>query len=320
MVAKTGLQIDLSWMPLVVPQEGRQVWADIERFGIDELIAADAASASAVRPRSFAVQVPELTSIGVHWHDYYELGCVLEGHAAHVVNGQVLSVAPGSVFLLSPADFHAIEPSGAKPLLVVNAVLDPHLVERTLESVLPVGDLRLPWSVPALPGAAEDVSRIWDETLTRRPGWDVVVDAALRALVVELARACLDHEQVGDDESERAGPPAHVHRALRYVERHFREPLTLGQVAAVAHLSPHWFSEQFRRATGDSFQSYLKRRRLQFARALLDSTELGVTEVAHASGFNDPSYFGRAYRRQYGVSPSGRTARPVNGQRPETNP
>jgi AraC-like DNA-binding protein/mannose-6-phosphate isomerase-like protein (cupin superfamily) len=296
------------------------VWADIERFGIDELIAADAASASALRPRSFAVQIPQLTSVGVHWHDYYELGWVLAGHAAHVVNGQVRPVGPGSVFLLSPADFHAIEPSGPEPLVVVNAVLDPQLVERTLESVLPVGDLHLPWSVPALASATADVRRICDETSARRPGWDVVVESALRGLVVGLARTCVDTEHVGEAESDRSGPPAHVHRALRYVERHFREPLTLAQVSAVAHLSPHWFSEQFRRATGDSFQSYLKRRRLQFARALLDSTQLGVTEVAHASGFNDPSYFGRAYRLQYGVSPSGRTARPVNGHRPETNP
>jgi AraC-like DNA-binding protein/mannose-6-phosphate isomerase-like protein (cupin superfamily) len=296
------------------------VWADIERFGIDELIAADPGSASAGRPRSFAVQVPELTSVGVHWHDYYELGCVLEGHAAHVVNGQVRPVGPGSVFLLSPADFHAIEPSGTMPLLVVNAVLDPRLVEQTLESVLPVGDLHLPWSVPALPGATADVRRICDETSSRRPGWDVVVESALRGIVVELARTCVDTEQVGAEDSDGEGPPAHVHRALRYVERHFREPLTLAQVAAVASLSPHWFSEQFRRATGDSFQSYLKRRRLQFARALLDSTQLGVTEVCHAAGFNDPSYFGRAYRLQYGVSPSGRTARQVDGHRPETNP
>jgi AraC-like DNA-binding protein len=96
---------------------------------------------------------------------------------------------------------------------------------------------------------------------------------------------------------------------VRYVEQHFREPLTLAQVAAVAHLSPHWFSEQFRRTTGDTFQSYLRRRRLQFARALLDSTDVGVTEVCRAAGFNDPSYFGRAFREQYGEPPSARGIR-----------
>jgi AraC-like DNA-binding protein/quercetin dioxygenase-like cupin family protein len=281
------------------------VWADIERFGIDELIAADPGG-RAGQARSFAVQVPELASVGVHWHDYYELGYVLEGHAAHVINGVARAASPGTVFLLSPADFHAIEPSGDPPFRVVNAVVHPQLVERTLESVRPDGDLGLPWSRAELPAVAGDVQRVCAETTSRGPGWEVLAESALRSIIVELARNSAVGTEPGDPDADGPAPPAPVRRALRYVERHFREPLTLAQVAAVAHLSPHWFSEQFRRATGGSFQSHLRRRRLQFARALLDSTELGVTEVCHAAGFNDPSYFGRAYRAQYGVSPSGR--------------
>jgi AraC-like DNA-binding protein/mannose-6-phosphate isomerase-like protein (cupin superfamily) len=307
MVANTGRQIDLGFaLHSGASREGRRVWADIERYGIDELIAADPHDRSARLRRPFAVQVPELNSIGVHWHDYYELGFVLEGHASHVVNGIAQQLSPGGVFLLSPADFHAIESSGSQPLVMVNAVLHPELVERTLE-VVRSGDPQLPWSVPDLPLVGRDLRRVRDELLTRRPGWEVLVESALTTALVELART-------RDDEivTEGAGVPdtsAHVRRAVRYVDQHFREPLTLGQVAAVAHLSPHWFSEQFRRATGDTFQSYLKRRRLRFARALLDSTQLGVTEVSQAAGFNDLSYFGRAYREQYGVSPSGRTRR-----------
>ena len=286
------------------------VRADIERFGIDELIAADPGDAPAGRPRAFAVQVPELGSVGVHWHDYYELGYVLGGQARHVVNGGVHQALAGGIFLLSPADFHALEPTGRAPLRLLNAVLHPQLVERTLESVLPVGDVGLPWVRTALPAVADHVQRVCREAAAREPGWEIVVESALRTIVIELARSTVHvcPSESGDAEGAE-GPPAHLRRALRYVEQHFREPLTLAQVAAVAHLSPHWFSEQFRRATGESFQSFLKRRRLRFARALLDSTELGVTEVCHAAGFNDPSYFGRAYRAQYGVAPSGRSSR-----------
>jgi AraC-like DNA-binding protein/mannose-6-phosphate isomerase-like protein (cupin superfamily) len=283
------------------------VWADVERFDIDDLLAAEHAGTAATRARSFAIQVPELTTVGVHCHDYYELGYVLEGRATHVVNGQAHEVSPGSVFLLSPADFHALDRSGTRPFRMVNAAIDPELVERVLESVLPAGDLDLPWGTSALPdAAADDVRRIREETSSRGPGWEVLVQSALTGALVELARA----REVRAVEAETTGVgvnAAHLRRAVRHVERHFREPLTLAQVAAVAHLSPHWFSEQFRHATGDTFQSYLKRRRLQFARALLDSTEMGVTEVCHAAGFNDPSYFGRAYRAQFGVSPSGRS-------------
>lgn len=282
--------------------------ADIERFDIDQLLAADAGEPTVSRQRSFAVQVPELGRVAVHWHDYYELGYVLDGHAVHVVNGTAQRLAPGTVFLLSPADFHAIEPPGSRRLFLVNAVLHPELVERTLETVRPSGDPRLPWVTSSLPEAAGLMSRVCDETSARGPGWDVVVESALRTVLVELARNRGDGA-AGDDVPSGAGGSAGVRRAVRFVERHFREPLTLAQVAAVAHLSPNWFSEQFRHATGDSFQSYLRRRRLRFARALLESTDLGVTEVCHAAGFNDPSYFGRAYRAQYGVPPSGRLTR-----------
>jgi AraC-like DNA-binding protein/mannose-6-phosphate isomerase-like protein (cupin superfamily) len=287
------------------------VRADIERFGIDELIAADpdrSDGASRSR-RSFAVQTPELGSVGVHWHDYYELGYVLEGEAAHVVNAVEEHITPGSAFLLSPADFHALEPVGSVPLRVLNAVLHPQLVESVLDSVIPSADTWLPWTTAALPSGAPAVRRVCEETASRAPGWEVVVDALLRGLVVDLARSCSPATGGADQSRTVAQPSAGVRRAVRFVERHFREPLTLAQVAAVAHLSPHWFSEQFRVATGASFQGYLKRRRLQFARALLDSTDLGVTEVCHAAGFNDPSYFGRAYRAQYGSSPSGRSPR-----------
>jgi AraC-like DNA-binding protein/mannose-6-phosphate isomerase-like protein (cupin superfamily) len=294
------------------------VWADVERFDIDDLLAAEHAGASTSRTRPFAIQVPELTTVGVHWHDYYELGYVLEGHATHVVNGTAQEVSGGSVFLLSPADFHGLKPRGRQPLRMVNAAIHPELVEKVLEAVLPSGDLGLPWSTATLPEAAvDDVRRLREEASGRGPGWEPLVQSALTGVLVALARA-RDVRAVEDCSGGTGANAAHVRRAVRYVERHFREPLTLAQVAAVAHLSPHWFSEQFRRATGDSFQSYLKRRRLQFARALLDSTELGVTEVCHAAGFNDPSYFGRAYRAQFGVSPSGRSPaqRRVTGRQP----
>jgi AraC-like DNA-binding protein len=91
-----------------------------------------------------------------------------------------------------------------------------------------------------------------------------------------------------------------------YVDRHFREPISLAAAAARAHLSPNYFSERFRDFTGQPFQVYLQERRLRVARSLLASTKLSVTEVCHAAGFNSLSHFGRAFRRRYGVPPSAR--------------
>jgi AraC-like DNA-binding protein/mannose-6-phosphate isomerase-like protein (cupin superfamily) len=282
--------------------------ADMERFAIDSLIGDGARQDMSGSLPPFLVQVPDLASVDAHWHDYYELGYVLDGEAQHVVNGVPERLRAGSAFLLSPVDFHEITVAGPARLRCVNVVMHPSFAEDALESVIPTGDEWLPWVTSDLTDAAGDITRVCAEVTTRGPGWRAVVEAALRTLLVEMARRCSPAVGPATPAPAEAGPqggvPPNVRAAVRFVERHFREPLTLAQVAAVAHLSPHWFSEQFRVATGSPFQVYLKNRRLQFARALLDATALPVTDVCHAAGFNDPSYFGRAYRSRYGDTPS----------------
>jgi AraC-like DNA-binding protein len=278
----------------------------MERFAIDALIGDDRAHGLVGPAPTFLVQVPELATVDAHWHDYYELGYVLHGDAEHIVNGVPGTLHPGSAFLLSPVDFHEIEVPAGTSLRCVNVVMAPTLVEGTLESVLPGWDERLPWVFPHLESVADDVRRVCDETRARRPWWSVVTEAGLRTVLVEMARRLRPPAETVEalEAPTLRDVPPNLRQAVRYVERHFREPLTLARVAQVAHLSPHWFSEQFRVATGSPFQAYLKNRRLQFARALLDATALSVTDVCHAAGFNDLSYFGRAYRSRYGVAPS----------------
>jgi AraC-like DNA-binding protein len=279
------------------------VRADLERFAIETLLAHPTGRPARGDPPQFLVQVPDLGSVPAHWHDYYELGYVLEGTAEHVVNGDREPIGPGSAFLLSPVDFHEIEVPPGRRLRCLNVVVAPALVEETLQSLIPDADEWLPWTAD-LGALVADALRVRDEAERRAPGWSVVVEAGIRQLVVELARRC--SPTIGGTEASSRREGTDLSRAVRYVERHFREPLTLADAAAVAHLSPHWFSEQFRLATGSSFQAHLKSRRLQFARALLQSTDLSVTDVCHAAGFNDLSWFGRAYRSRYGEPPSRR--------------
>jgi transcriptional regulator GlxA family with amidase domain len=149
-----------------------------------------------------------------------------------------------------------------------------------------------------------DLRRLQAEFEEPRLGSARLVEALVGCLVVELARHQLVQAAVAD---HRPGVADELRAAVRYVDRHFREPISLADAARRAHLSPNYFSERFREYTGSSFQLYLQERRLRFARSLLASTSLSVTEVCHAAGFNSLSHFGRAYRRRYGTAPSDRS-------------
>lgn len=266
----------------------------IERFTVDDLLDPNA---------EIRVLRPILRQVSVHWHDFYELAYVMDGTALHVVNGLTYPVRRGSVFLLSPADFHEMRPTSPDSLTCYNVVIDPVVLERLFDELSLADTAWLPWSATGLEALEPDFRRLWEESQSLQPGAGPLMESVLRCLVIELARRCSPPS--GDASRGRdVGAAVALRCAVSYIDRHFREPLTLANAAAQAHLSPNYFSERFRQFTGVSFQVYLQNRRLRFARSLLVSTDLGVTEVCHAAGFNSPSHFGRAYRRRFGAAPS----------------
>lgn len=251
---------------------------------------------------SIRVLRQRFTRADVHWHDFYELVYLLEGTARHVVNGREFRLVPGSAFIMTPADFHEIVVDGGDPLTCYNVIIDPAALDHGIDELVPSTTDEATWHVEDFTEAAPDFARLWEESRRERRGTSVAISALVHCILVALARRC-----AGTDAGRAFGrvtPEASIRHATLYIDHHFREPITLAGVAAQAHLSPNYFSERFHELTGVSFQTYLQRRRLRFARALLCATNLGITEICHAAGFNNPSHFGRAYRRQYGHSPS----------------
>lgn len=264
----------------------------VERFSVEHLLLPDL-GARVLRQR--------LSSADVHWHDYYELNLVLSGEAEHVVNGERHVLRAGSGFLLSPADFHEIRAIGPEPLTSLNTVVDAGLMEQQLAALGPAALDGFPWLTDDFADAEPDLRRLQAEFEEPRLGSRRVTEALVACLVVELARRSGVHDRRA---ARPAGGEDDLRAAVLYVDRHFREPVTLADAAAQAHLSPNYFSERFRDYTGTPFQLYLQERRLRFARSLLAATDLSVSEVCHASGFNSLSHFGRAFRRRYGAAPS----------------
>ncbi len=247
----------------------------------------------------------QLGDVPVHWHDFYELVLVLAGTSRHVCNGAVREIRAGSALLLSPADFHGYTRTDDGPLSCYNVVIDPWLLDPHLAGLLGSGPLRSGWAVDDLTAARPDVDRLWREYADDRPGAGQMVDALVRCVLVEFARQVSREAPSGEDgQPATTGPDAALRRALFYVDQHFRQPVTLQEVAAQAHLSANYFSERFHAYTGVSFQAYLLHRRLRFARSLLGATDVSITDACHAAGFNNVSHFGRAYRARYGHPPS----------------
>lgn len=89
----------------------------------------------------------------------------------------------------------------------------------------------------------------------------------------------------------------------RYIESHFKENLTLDELAALAHVSKYYLSHAFSREYGTSPINYLLSCRIQESIYLLSETRMSLSQISSTLGFSSPSYFSQSFRRIQGMSP-----------------
>lgn len=103
--------------------------------------------------------------------------------------------------------------------------------------------------------------------------------------------------------SASTGGNACIRNALCHMARYYYSPLTLESVAAVAGLSPNYFSHLFRETVGVTFREHLNRIRVEESKRLLLGTDYSLTDIAVAMGFTDQSYFCKVFKKITGVTP-----------------
>ncbi|MFD2332733.1 helix-turn-helix domain-containing protein [Cohnella sp. GCM10020058] len=257
------------------------------------------------RALPFRLYVHELSGdVDVHWHEFFELGFVISGAGEHVLNGRSAPLRPGTLFLLTPADFHALYKPAGPPCVHYNLIFSDEALRDELRALLFVprtDSLVFHFEKAEAARICAEFERIETELRQgQRPGSSLIVQGTIERILVELIRR-VPSEPVGPAR-EHGGDQA-VRKAVAYMQIHFREPLTLEATAAHAHLSPNYFSRRFRELTGMTYQRFLQDLRLQFASALLKVSQLPVTQICFASGFNTLPHFERAFKAAFGHSP-----------------
>lgn len=244
--------------------------------------------------------------VDIHWHEFYEMTFIVSGTGTHILNGIPVRLEQGCAFLLTPADFHEIMPDPGQALEVYNVIfsdgfiqddLIPHIFEMISEHSCFFSEAEY--------GFIENgYHRIWEEANHWREDSEFIVQRTLECMLIYLSRKCRKGEK-GHQPMPPGNEPLHsaVRKSLIYIQHHFRQTLTLDQVAFYCGLSSNYFSECFRKVIGVTFQGYVKDLRLNFAKSLLKTTSFPITDICYASGFNSLPHFERAFKQKYTVSP-----------------
>ncbi|WP_017905931.1 helix-turn-helix transcriptional regulator [Pseudomonas asplenii] len=98
------------------------------------------------------------------------------------------------------------------------------------------------------------------------------------------------------------------HQALShvplYIDQHFRDSIDQKELAARSGMTTFRFSRLFKETFGLGFTDYILNKRMEFAKELLDNSQMPITSIGYEAGFKDPSYFARAFKQLVNCTPS----------------
>lgn len=236
--------------------------------------------------------------VSAHWHEFYELELVIDGAGSYTIDGTDYEIRSGALFFMCPVSFHQVH--FTKDTRLINIMFRPELCDTTL--LFRLFSKKTHLSVHLVEDTASFL-----RTLCREITAEIKNEAYATALL-----NCVCQKLLQSDVREDNHPVLPMQKAMLYIQNHFKHNITLTEAAAVAGLSPNYFSEQFHQYTDTTFKAYVNNLRFSYAEKLLLYTTLSITEICFECGFNDYSHFLSAFRKQFGVTPTQYRKRMLN--------
>jgi AraC family transcriptional regulator len=245
-------------------------------------------------------------SIPHHEHPELFLHLVAGGTAKCEVNTRGRSFrcvsSPGTIFLLPPGTEDEVHWAGQIDHLVV--AIRPRFMANALEETAHENQVELTEHWNLVDG---HISMLLNEMAAdlsdRSPAGPLYGDSLATALSVYLLKRYAVRRRM--PVAYRGGLPAYrLRRVLDFIASSLDTEISLSQLAAIAGLSPHYFSELFKQSTGRTPHNYVLMQRIERAKQALRDPRRSMLDVGLEAGFQNHSHFSRMFRRIEGTSPS----------------
>jgi Response regulator containing CheY-like receiver domain and AraC-type DNA-binding domain len=244
-----------------------------------------------------------------HFHSFYEIHILLEGNAAHIIEGDYFAISQYDMVFLKPARLHKTEyPEGSpKKRLIINFAFPKEIpgLEASLNRVLslfeaPVPIYRFPENI------RDQITDALNAIFAIGKNLTDIQSLNIHTRFIEFL--CLAYG-LRKHNSYHPEPPADsvahkIYTITSFIHSNYRERLSLEQISERFFISPYYLSHQFRNTTGFTLVNYIQMTRVRNAQQLLLYTDMKVSDIAEECGFNSFSQFNRVFNKFCGMSPS----------------
>lgn len=233
-----------------------------------------------------------------HTHACAEMFYVVGGKGQFRIEDKLYPVEENDLIIVNPHVRHTETSLDAKPLEYIVLGVDG------LELMVNEEENK-PFAIISFKSSGSDIqfflTSMLRELEAKAPGYETICQDLLDILVIRLMRGSDFSARLVPSTAQVSKEGAAVHR---YIESHFKENVSLDDLAEVAHLNKYHMTHLFTRDYGISPIKFLLSLRIKESCYLLRTTDHPLSQIARITGFSSPSYFSQSFRKAEGISPT----------------
>lgn len=231
-----------------------------------------------------------------HTHNHAELFYIVGGKGQFLIEDQLYPVNTNHLVIINPNVTHTEVSLNAQPLEYI--VLGIEGVELSITENSN-GQFCILDHFESM-DITSCLRNILREMELKQPGYEDICQAFMEILIIRLMRST--GLSVPAEPQNNVGNH-HCAAVRRYIDHHFKESLTLDQLAEEAHMNKFYLSHSFKQEYGISPINYMISRRLEESKYLLAETDLSMSQIAQLLGFSSLSYFSQVFHRTQEITP-----------------
>ena len=245
-----------------------------------------------------------------HTHDYVEVVYMCCGSTVHIINGKEILLSEGELLFLSQHARQEIKKAGEGDI-AVNFIVLPEFFDSTLSII---GDEETPLKkfitnclckkggVGYLHFKVSEILPV--QNLVENLIWTLINETKNKIKINRTTMELLFLQLLSHTDSLAYDNPEEetVIKVLKYVEENYVNG-SLTEAAKIVHHDVCWLSREIKRKTGSSYTEIVQNRRLSQAVFLLKITNMKISDISIAVGYDNISYFHRLFYSAYSVSP-----------------
>ena len=250
------------------------------------------------------------SSIETHWHDEWEICYIDTGRIICTLGGMKYEMEAGDIAFIPGGILHSMEPIHDGYWIFKSVVFNPSLLEMNSDMFSEskyISRFRSRRNQHAMIFRGDEAFNnrylLMYHALTNRiPFYEMIVRAGLFELTAYWMNRLSENDEADTVKHEKNQDI--VKQAIDTIQTHYKEKITLAQLAEEANLSVGYFIRTFRHFVGRSPADYILNYRLTKAAELLRTTDQKILTIAFDTGFNNISYFVRSFEKAFQKTPT----------------